>query len=101
MPPLCFKRVLTMAKVLATEIRIGHLLEWEKRIWRGIKCYHVHVGGRGGAFLPGAREDNPTPTTTQPPRRPIAKVRCPFPAPRHEHDIFKDGTALHFLATAH
>jgi len=40
-----------MAKVLATEIRIGHLLEWEKRIWRVIKCYHVHVGGRGGAFM--------------------------------------------------
>src|SRR5690242_9588298 len=40
-----------MAKVLATEIRVGHLLEWEKRIWRVLKCYHVHVGGRGGAFM--------------------------------------------------
>mgnify|MGYP003576492212 CR=1 FL=1 len=36
-----------MAKVLATEIRVGNLIEWEKRIWRVLKCYHVHVGGRG------------------------------------------------------
>ena len=40
-----------MAKVLATEIRVGNLIEWEKRIWRVLKCYHVHVGGRGGAFM--------------------------------------------------
>jgi len=33
-----------MAKVPATEIRVGHLLEWEKRIWRVLKSYHVHVG---------------------------------------------------------
>ena len=40
-----------MAKVPATEIRVGHLLEWEKRIWRVLKSWHVHVGGRGGAFM--------------------------------------------------
>ncbi|MDQ5920635.1 MAG: elongation factor [Pseudomonadota bacterium] len=40
-----------MAKMLATEIRVGHLLEWEKHLWRVMKCYHVHVGGRGGAYM--------------------------------------------------
>jgi elongation factor P len=40
-----------MAKILATEIRVGMLLEWEKHLWRVYKCYHVHVGGRGGAFM--------------------------------------------------
>lgn len=40
-----------MAKVLATEIRNGDLIEFEKRLWRVLKCYHVHVGGRGGAFM--------------------------------------------------
>jgi len=40
-----------MAKILATEIRVGNLIEWEKRLWRVLKCYHVHVGGRGGAFM--------------------------------------------------
>ena len=40
-----------MAKVLATEIRAGHLIEMDKRVWRVLKSYHVHVGGRGGAFM--------------------------------------------------
>ena len=40
-----------MTKVLATEIRPGNLIEWDKRVWRVLKSYHVHVGGRGGAFM--------------------------------------------------
>lgn len=40
-----------MAKILATEIRVGHLIEWDKRLWKVAKCYHVHVGGRGGAYM--------------------------------------------------
>lgn len=40
-----------MAKILATEIRAGNLLELDKRIWRVLKSYHVHVGGRGGAYM--------------------------------------------------
>ena len=40
-----------MAKMLATEIRVGQLLEWEKHLWKVVKCYHVHVGGRGGAYM--------------------------------------------------
>ncbi len=40
-----------MAKMLATEIRVGSLIEWDKRLWKVLKCYHVHVGGRGGAFM--------------------------------------------------
>jgi elongation factor P len=40
-----------MVKILATEIRVGYLLEWEKHLWKVFKCYHVHVGGRGGAYM--------------------------------------------------
>ena len=40
-----------MAIVLSTEIRAGNLIEWEKRVWRVLKSHHVHVGGRGGAFM--------------------------------------------------
>ncbi|MBP7846558.1 MAG: hypothetical protein KAZ94_00320, partial [Burkholderiales bacterium] len=36
-----------MSKILATEIRVGYLLEWDKHLWKVHKCYHVHVGGRG------------------------------------------------------
>ena len=42
---------LKMAKILATEIRVGNLLELDKRLWRVLKSYHVHVGGRGGAYM--------------------------------------------------
>ena len=37
-----------MSKVGAVELRVGNLLEWDKRVWRVLKSYHVHVGGRGG-----------------------------------------------------
>lgn len=40
-----------MSKILATEIRVGYLLEWDKHLWKVLKCYHVHVGGRGGAYM--------------------------------------------------
>ncbi|MBI4204923.1 MAG: elongation factor P [Betaproteobacteria bacterium] len=40
-----------MSKIPATEIRAGDLIEWDKRVWRVLKAYHVHVGGRGGAFM--------------------------------------------------
>src|SRR5688500_12058792 len=40
-----------MAKVEAVEIRVGNLIEWDKRLWRVLKSHHVHVGGRGGAYM--------------------------------------------------
>ena len=45
------KKDVFMAKILAVEIRVGHLLEWDKHLWKVLKCYHVHVGGRGGAYM--------------------------------------------------
>ena len=53
-----------MAKVLATEIRVGNLIEWEKRVWRVLKSYHVHVGGRGGAFMQVEMKDIESGTKT-------------------------------------
>lgn len=38
-----------MAKILATEVRGGILIEVDKRLWRVVRARHVHVGGRGGA----------------------------------------------------
>src|SRR5512144_2032059 len=53
-----------MAKVSAVEIRVGNLLEWDKRVWRVLKCYHVHVGGRGGAFMQVEMKDIESGTKT-------------------------------------
>lgn len=40
-----------MSKINATEIRSGTLIEVDKRLWKVIKSRHVHVGGRGGAYM--------------------------------------------------
>jgi Trk K+ transport system NAD-binding subunit len=42
-------RTENMAKILATEVRGGILIEVDKRLWRVVRARHVHVGGRGGA----------------------------------------------------
>ena len=53
-----------MARILATEIRAGNLIELDKRVWRVLKSYHVHVGGRGGAFMQVEMKDIETDTKT-------------------------------------
>lgn len=40
-----------MAKIKATGLRAGMLIGHEGRLWRLLKCEHVHVGGRGGAYM--------------------------------------------------
>src|SRR3979411_665798 len=93
-----------MAKVLATEIRIGHLLEWEKRIWRVIKCYHVHVGGRGGAFMQVEMKDIETGTKTNQRFRTEDKVERAFVDPRDMQFLYQDGDSYVFMeheTTAH
>src|SRR6266704_3073865 len=86
-----------MAKVLATEIRIGHLLEWEKRIWRVIKCYHVHVGGRGGAFMQVEMKDIESGTKTNQRIRTEDKVERAFVDPREMQYLYNDGTGYIFM----
>src|SRR3954464_5860981 len=80
-----------MSKVLATEIRVGHLLEWEKRIWRVLKCYHVHVGGRGGAFMQVEMKDIEAGTKTNQRIRTIDKVERAVVEPREMSFLYQDG----------
>ena len=86
-----------MAKVLATEIRVGHLLEWEKRIWRVLKCYHVHVGGRGGAFMQVEMKDIDSGTKTNQRIRTEEKVERAFVEPRDMQYLYNDGTGFVFM----
>src|SRR6266850_8252088 len=86
-----------MAKVLATEIRIGHLLEWEKRIWRVIKCYHVHVGGRGGAFMQVEMKDIEAGTKTNQRFRTEDKIERAFVDPREMTFSYQDGDTYVFM----
>ena len=71
-----------MAKVEAVEIRAGQLLEWDKRVWRVLKAYHVHVGGRGGAFMQVEMKDIDKGTKTNQRFRTEDKVERAFVDPR-------------------
>jgi len=86
-----------MAKVIATEIRVGNLLEWEKRVWRVLKCYHVHVGGRGGAFMQVEMKDIESGTKTNQRIRTEDKVERAFVDPRDMQFLYQDGDGYVFM----
>lgn len=86
-----------MAKVSAVEIRVGNLLEWEKRVWRVLKCYHVHVGGRGGAFMQVEMKDIESGTKTNQRFRTEDKVERAFVEPREMEYLYQDGDSYVFM----
>ncbi len=86
-----------MAKVLATEIRAGNLLEFEKRVWRVLKCYHVHVGGRGGAFMQVEMKDIESGTKTNQRYRTEEKIERAFVEAREMTYLYNDGAGLVFM----
>ena len=86
-----------MAKVLATEIRVGNLIEWDKRIWRVLKCYHVHVGGRGGAFMQVEMKDIESGTKVNQRIRTEEKVERAFVEPREMTFLYVDGNSYVFM----
>ena len=86
-----------MAKILATEIRVGNLLEFDKRVWRVLKSYHVHVGGRGGAFMQVEMKDIETGTKTNQRFRTEDKVERAFVDPREMTYSYQDGDNFVFM----
>ncbi|HWA39782.1 MAG TPA: elongation factor P [Burkholderiales bacterium] len=86
-----------MAKVEAVEIRPGNLLEWDKRVWRVLKSYHVHVGGRGGAFMQVEMKDIEAGTKTNQRFRTEDKVERAFVEPRDMQFLYQDGDTYVFM----
>ena len=86
-----------MAKVEAVEIRPGNLLEWDKRVWRVLKSYNVHVGGRGGAFMQVEMKDIETGTKTNQRFRTEDKVERAFVDPREMQFLYQDGDSFVFM----
>lgn len=86
-----------MAKILATEIRVGNLLEWDKRVWRVLKSYHVHVGGRGGAFMQVTMKDIEVGTKTDVRYRTDEKVDRAFVDPRDMQFLYQEGENYIFM----
>jgi len=86
-----------MAKVSAVEIRVGNLLEWDKRVWRVLKCYHVHVGGRGGAFMQVEMKDIEAGTKTNQRFRTEDKIERAFVDPRDMQFLYQDASGFVFM----
>ena len=86
-----------MSKVSAVEIRVGNLIEWDKRVWRVLKCYHVHVGGRGGAFMQVEMKDIESGTKTNQRFRTEDKVERAFVDARDMEYLYQDGGNYVFM----
>ena len=86
-----------MAKVSAVELRVGNLLEWDKRVWRVLKCYHVHVGGRGGAFMQVEMKDIESGTKTNQRFRTEDKIERAFVDARDMQFLYQDGSGYIFM----
>jgi elongation factor P len=86
-----------MAKVEAVGIRPGNLLEWNKRVWRVLKSYHVHVGGRGGAYMQVEMKDIETGTKTNQRFRTEEKIERAFVEPREMTFSYQDGDNYVFM----
>ena len=86
-----------MAKVEAVEIRPGQLLEWDKRVWRVLKAYHVHVGGRGGAFMQVEMKDIESGTKKNERIRTEDKIERAFVDHRDMQYLYSDGSGHVFM----
>ena len=86
-----------MAKVLATEVRAGNLIEWDKRVWRVLKSYHVHVGGRGGAFMQVEMKDIESGTKRNERIRTEDKIERAFVDQREMQYLYNDGSGYVFM----
>ncbi|MGH8671936.1 MAG: elongation factor P [Burkholderiales bacterium] len=86
-----------MSKALATEIRVGNLIEFEKRLWRVLKCYHVHVGGRGGAFMQVEAKDVESGSKLNQRFRTDEKIERAFVESREMTYLYRDGSGFVFM----
>lgn len=86
-----------MAKISATDIRAGTLIEVDKRLWRVGKARHVHVGGRGGAYIQIEAKDIETGGKNSFRLRTDEKVERPFVEQRGMRFLYKEGEDFLFM----
>ena len=86
-----------MAKIPATEVRAGILIEWEGRLWRIVKARHVHVGGRGGAYMQVEMKDIQTDNKNSARLRTDEKIERPFLEQKKMRFLYADGGEYFFM----
>lgn len=78
-----------MAKISANEVRAGMLVEIDKRLWRVAKARHVHVGGRGGAYMQLEAKDLESGSKNSFRLRTDEKVERPFVEQRRARFLYR------------
>ena len=86
-----------MPEINATEIRSGILIEHNKRLWRVIKSNHVHVGGRGGAYMQVEMKDIESGTKTSQRFRTDDRVDRPVVESKQLRYLYQDGESFVFM----
>ena len=79
-----------MAIISATEVRAGALIERDGRLWRVARAKHVHVGGRGGAYMQVEAKDVESGAKTNIRLRTDEKVERPFVERRDMRFMYRD-----------
>ena len=86
-----------MEKISATEIRNGHLIAIGGRLWRVVRARHVHVGGRGGAYMQMEVKDVESGAKNNMRLRTDEKVERPFVEQRKMRYLYADETGHVFM----
>lgn len=86
-----------MEKISATEVRDGILIEHNGRLWRVVKARHVHVGGRGGAYMQVEAKDVESGGKNSMRLRTDEKVTRPFVEQRKMRYLYADGDGYVFM----
>ena len=86
-----------MSKVAAIELRPGALIRHKGQLWRVAKSEHVHVGGRGGAYMQVELKEVREGTKLNERLRTDEKIERPFVDGRRMQFLYRDGDRFVFM----
>ena len=86
-----------MAKISATEVRSGLLIAVNGRLWRVVRARHVHVGGRGGAYMQVEAKDVENGTKNNMRLRTDEKIERPIMEQRKMRYLYTSNDEYHFM----
>ena len=86
-----------MVKIVATEVRTGNLIVLNRKIYRVLKSHHVHVGGRGGAYMQVELREIESGTKKNERLRSDDKIERAFVETRQMQYLYQDGSNFVFM----
>ncbi len=86
-----------MSKIIATEVRTGNLIVLQNKVYRVLKSHHVHVGGRGGAFMQVELRELESGTKKNERLRSEDKIERAFVESKEMQYLYQDGENYVFM----